>query len=328
MTTDSRSEVEAQAAHWLSILDGPVDAATLAGLKQWGAKSPLHVKEFVDQLAVQEVLLLTARDDDVPAVHSAAPAAVDVRAGERSGMAAPVRKAGLALAASVILVAALVAFGRWYPTRSLHYEASAQSELITLNDGSSVRLYAPSSMTVRLFPDRREVQLRGVGAVFNVTHDATRPFSVSNERLRVKVLGTVFNMVYRDGETRIRTFEGKVQVMRGGEIEPVGAGEFVAVPGSGRLGPAQKAADRKRDPVDVTGQTLAQIADRFNKSGSDIWFEVSAEVADKRFGGSADLAAPEIWVKVLEKNRSLHVESQPGFARISARAPAPAQQLK
>ncbi len=136
---DAQNPLEVEVANRLVALDGPVDAGTLDELEKWGARSPQHRREFVTQLARQEVLRLV------------------VAAGERKEPGAAVRpletpqhqhrrflslETSLSFAATVLLVIGLVALAFWYPTRPITYEAGAYARSVTLNDGSTVTLSA------------------------------------------------------------------------------------------------------------------------------------------------------------------------------------------
>jgi ferric-dicitrate binding protein FerR (iron transport regulator) len=62
------------------------------------------------------------------------------------------------------------------------------SSVVTLNSGSSLK-YSASGFN----SDNRSVSLTGEG-FFSVTRDSTRPFLVTTPGIRVKVLGTTFNL--------------------------------------------------------------------------------------------------------------------------------------
>jgi ferric-dicitrate binding protein FerR (iron transport regulator) len=57
---------------------------------------------------------------------------------------------------------------------------------VTLNSES--RITYPAE-----FADERSVELQGE-AIFDVTHDADRPFMVATADMNVKVLGTIFDV--------------------------------------------------------------------------------------------------------------------------------------
>jgi transmembrane sensor len=91
-----------------------------------------------------------------------------------------------------------------------------ENRLMTLPDGSSVIVYAGS--TLRYFSSienitRREVYLEGQ-AYFDIRHDPAKPFIVHTGDLNVTVLGTAFNVkaVPSDPEIAVTVTRGKVQV--------------------------------------------------------------------------------------------------------------------
>lgn len=95
--------------------------------------------------------------------------------------------------------------------------ATANGDLreLTLPDGSSVTLNAGSKL---IYPERFSDSLRDVTligeAFFEVTSDADRPFVVSTEKLKTKVLGTSFNIKSFKGESQevISVASGRVLV--------------------------------------------------------------------------------------------------------------------
>lgn len=86
---------------------------------------------------------------------------------------------------------------------------------ITLSDGTKVTLNAGTVLTypTAFVSARREVKVKGE-AFFEVTHDAERPFVVEAGSIRVKVLGTKFNVKAYEEEENIEVTleEGKVGI--------------------------------------------------------------------------------------------------------------------
>jgi len=101
---------------------------------------------------------------------------------------------------------------------SLHYinETTGRGEIktITLPDETKVTLNAESRLTYpAVFANERSVELLGE-AIFDVTHDSNRPFTVATADMNVKVLGTVFDVkAYPDDELlMVSVASGKVAV--------------------------------------------------------------------------------------------------------------------
>jgi len=88
-----------------------------------------------------------------------------------------------------------------------------------LADGSKVWLNAGSSLTypVSFQAQQRRVSVTGE-AYFEVFHDASKPFIVSNGRVNIRVLGTHFNVnAFEDDDTDIKVtlLEGSVKINNG-----------------------------------------------------------------------------------------------------------------
>jgi ferric-dicitrate binding protein FerR (iron transport regulator) len=83
---------------------------------------------------------------------------------------------------------------------------------VTLNAGS--RIIYPTHFT----GDERSVELYGE-ALFDVTSDPARPFTVKTEKMNVKVVGTVFDVkdYNEDGLSSVSVASGKVEVALAGE---------------------------------------------------------------------------------------------------------------
>lgn len=103
---------------------------------------------------------------------------------------------------------------------------------LTLSDGSKVWLNAASSIT---FPtaftgNKREVSITGE-AYFEVAHNALMPFDVKVGNIKVKVLGTHFNVNAYDDEDAIKTtlLQGSVKVSKGNEDILIVPGEQARV---------------------------------------------------------------------------------------------------
>jgi transmembrane sensor len=95
------------------------------------------------------------------------------------------------------------------------YNVGANSEIITLEDGSKVTLEPKASLTFpRHFRDSiREVSLTGDG-FFLISKNPKRPFMVYNKHIVTRVLGTSFSIRWnpKTNETEVTVRTGKVLV--------------------------------------------------------------------------------------------------------------------
>lgn len=184
-----------------------------------------------------------AGEDEILAAmraHALAPRA-------RSGMRWP----QVAALAAMLLV--VVAAGLWFVVPRAgtevqqiawtRYEASAgQLRPVTLADGSVMTLDAGSVAETRFVADARAIRLVRGRALFEVSHDPSRPFGVTAASRRVVALGTRFEVDMGGDALKVTLLRGKVA------IEPVGTAaetvtlmpgqQFVEHNGAGTVGPA------------------------------------------------------------------------------------------
>lgn len=128
----------------------------------------------------------------------------------------------VASAAAVVLlcVAGWLAYEAWRPAPMLMVSTLAETRTVVLPDHTKVTLnrYSTLSYPERFKEKRRKVHLQGE-AYFEVARDAKHPFIVKAEAVRVKVLGTHFNVEAYPGDAEVRTtlLEGSVAVSLKGE---------------------------------------------------------------------------------------------------------------
>ncbi|MET0637069.1 MAG: FecR domain-containing protein [Chitinophagaceae bacterium] len=100
----------------------------------------------------------------------------------------------------------------------------------TLPDGSVATLnkYSSISYPSKFKGTTRPVKLEGE-AFFKVTPDKEKPFIIKVNEVEVKVVGTAFNVKSSSGNTEIIVESGIVQVISGGKLVELKAGERVMV---------------------------------------------------------------------------------------------------
>ena len=118
--------------------------------------------------------------------------------------------AGIAAAAMVALAVAPEVFS---PVATTTYAtAKGEQRSVTLADGSRVDLNAGTSLSVTLTRSKRSVSLDHGQAVFDVTHDADRPFTVAAGDRMVRVVGTQFDVRRRNGKVSVTVARGSIEV--------------------------------------------------------------------------------------------------------------------
>jgi len=123
------------------------------------------------------------------------------------------RVAAPALAASLAGIALF--FGAFTNTApdNLHYATMrGETRVVTLSDGSSVSLNTNSQIEVIYSRENRQVRLVGGEALFDITRDRDRPFTVSSKNADAVVVGTRFNVHATSDETIVSVLSGVVEV--------------------------------------------------------------------------------------------------------------------
>lgn len=117
------------------------------------------------------------------------------------------------LAAATVTVALMVGGAVWFQGRAPVYStAIGEQRLIQLTDGSTVKLDTNSRLQVRFRGRERHLELQQGQALFDVAHDASRPFIVEAGETRVTAVGTVFDVRRWAAGTAVTLVSGVVQV--------------------------------------------------------------------------------------------------------------------
>ena len=119
------------------------------------------------------------------------------------------------LAASVIVAFVGVRIGGYFSTSAplVTYASSEQNRRdVTLDDGSLVHLDVESEISVRFSNGHREITLVNGRALFEVAHDASRPFVVAAGQSHTTALGTHFQVQRESEHVLVTLTEGSVAV--------------------------------------------------------------------------------------------------------------------
>ena len=134
------------------------------------------------------------------------------------------------IAAGVLVLAATgaltlgIAFERGQPLTT----GVGEQRLVSLDDGTKVRLDTDTRLRVRLTGDARQIVLERGQAFFDVAYDASRPFVVRAGDQSVRALGTRFE-VRREGQVvRVTLIEGAVEVRGEDQALRLAPGEALA----------------------------------------------------------------------------------------------------
>ncbi|MFY8095381.1 MAG: FecR family protein [Niveispirillum sp.] len=203
-----------QAADWHARLQGDADQAVWLAFTEWLEADPRHRDAY-------DVVERTWRQlDRVPAETTTA-TVIDLTTRRRPAPqpgpqpASPSRRwflGGAAAAAAAMLAVTLTGRQGSGPTPEIFETPKGQRRTIQLADGSSVTLNSGTRLTVAITEDRRAVVLEQGEALFDVTKDPSRPFTVAAGEQLVTVVGTAFNVRHLDQAVTVTVTRGRVEV--------------------------------------------------------------------------------------------------------------------
>lgn len=324
---------DAIAATWAARRDRGLTAAEQDAFLDWLRADPSHAAALerlerswgaLDQLA------------DWRPAHSVRPNA-DLLAVRRPRF----RRWLAPLAAAAALAVGFLAWttGAPEPAPGVMRVTRHSAEVRTLTDGSVVELNHGAEIEVDFSTAERRIWLRRGEAHFTVARlGPDRPFIVTAGDVRVRAVGTVFNVRLEDGTVDVLVTEGKVRVdpPKPAEVDLVlnavmlEAGDRTSVSVEGPL-PApppvtvaseaeiEKALAWQGLRVEFDDMPLGEAVAEFNRHGAADLVVSDPDLAALRIGGSfrADNAAA--FVRLLESNWGVAAEPDPA-GRVVLRA--------
>lgn len=332
-STDQR--IAEQAAQWLiDIEDGEANQAQFSA---WLQASPRHIEEFLLVSAVWRAgdgldrynridideLITQARDNVRRLDDESLPRrAQDV--GRRMTSALRSR-----VAASVAVLALACATWIGLQDGSVRYATdTGEQRIVKLPDGSIVTLNTRSQIQVRIDDRQRIVELTRGEALFDVAHDAQRPFRVFAGEAVARAVGTQFNVYRKSEDTTIGVVEGIVEVTPRGASPGSGAQSATAQPQAQRLTVGEQASVSVGGAVQRTtiavdqmlawrerrlifrGESLASIAAEFNRyNETELRIDGPATRA-RLITGVFDADNPSALIAFLEGDQQLIVRKQ------------------
>jgi len=336
--TEVASEIEPtasnfeHAAHWWELLDSDdASSSDQREFGEWVAKSPERVEAFLQTARLvkaakstgikwprtsAEVLIRDAKASATTVLpflsaRPAGPAAGDEARHPRSRFA-------WAAAAVLLLGVALTLF--LLETPKEFSTALGEQRSVLLTDGSRMTLNTASLVEVKINKSRREILLLHGEALFEVSHDATRPFVVRAGNAVLKDVGTLFNVNMRANSTTVTVVDGKVDVesaagansgtQTGGEagntVDPLilAANEQVIVTPTGvgvrqqRVNVASSVAWTQRQLM-FEHRPLSEVAEEFNRYNKERIEIDSADLKRQEVTGVFEAKDPRSFLEFL-----------------------------
>ena len=333
-----------QAADWLRIMRTSGLRDDEAFLK-WLKRSPLHVREFL--LAYRLDAKLSAMDSehhiDIEELISGLSANVlplSPQSIPPSWVPPQPRRArrivsGIAAAAAAIVLAVVIP-QFLHDSDGTYVTNVGEQRNFALEDGSVVWLNTHSRIHVSMSKDVRRIDLEYGQALFDVAHDAARPFRVFADTSIIQAIGTQFD-VSREGERiAVSVVEGTVQITRSDSfdqsaaapknIQPakITAGEGATVTAGGQVKKlahinAEAATAWRQQQLVFEDTPLAQIVGEFNRYNRTPQLRVEGDVGTLKFNGVFGARNPESLLTYLAKSGAIAFERHGDEVIIRAR---------
>ncbi|SEO38713.1 FecR family protein [Luteibacter sp. UNC138MFCol5.1] len=304
---------------WTRLRDPSLPDAELLAWSEWLEADPRHADAFEQASALAESIAAMGGAERRAFVDRYVPATATAPARARRPRFALALAAGVALA--VVGAGAFLAL----KPRTQDVSASYASERaghrdIALPDGSSIELGGASSVTARYGRDERMVDLDAGEAFFRVAH-AERPFIVNAGPLRIRDLGTAFN-VRRTGErVTVTVTEGRVRVSPmaaqsdAGTVE-LGAGREVSFDPETQamrildVDPANAVAWRGHR-LEFVNEPLASVVENVNRYSKRPVRLADPTLGKLTFTGTVEVDTIDSWVAALPRVFPVRVATYP-----------------
>lgn len=209
IASSRRRGADAEAAAWVARLQSPTrDPTTEAALKSWLSADAANRDAFERATEIWAIIPGAAAIDDFdqpsawPVLNHRRPA---LRPPSRLGLA-------VAVAASLLLVLTGPTWRLNAPVPATYATRIGEQKVAALADGSRVALDTQTAIQVDFKPDVRQITLEHGEAMFDVAHNAARPFIVHAGDTQVRAVGTSFIVRRIGSDVQVVLLKGRVAV--------------------------------------------------------------------------------------------------------------------
>lgn len=219
---DGACSIESEALAWVAQLDGDnVSPRDLAAFNEWVTRSPAHAREIRELNALWgELNILT---DMVESIAVSDAVARQLRRREKFKMLRRKLTIPATALASIALISVSVTSYQTANNPSIVETAEVHLPTVyrtligerqehVLPDGSTITLNTGSRVEVDFLKDQRRVRLLEGEALFDVEHDASRPFLVYAGDGIVRAVGTAFVVHLQGDDFDVIVSEGSVEL--------------------------------------------------------------------------------------------------------------------
>ncbi|MET0936291.1 MAG: FecR domain-containing protein [Luteibacter sp.] len=305
--------IESTAADWWARLRDPaLPEQAILQWSEWLEADPRHAEAFDRACALAETA--GAMDTRTRETFVARYAPLASRR--------PPARFALSMAAGIAIVALGAGlFIRMHPRTEVHSQfasARAGHRDIDLPDGSSIELGGATSITARYGHDERAVDLESGEAFFRVAH-AERPFVVNAGPLRIRDLGTAFNVRRTGNRVTVAVTEGRVRVSpsaNDGDAATVelGAGREVSYDADTQamrildVSPASATAWRDHR-LEFVNEPLSSVVENVNRYSARPIRLTDPQLGRMTFTGTVEVDTIDSWVAALPRVFPVRVDT-------------------
>ena len=319
------AQIYSEASEWLiEFRSGDIDAASRKEFYDWLCTSPEHMRAYLELAAVwhegpgldkhrvfDDTALRAAsaeRDNITLFPTHVADSSHDERVHRGPGSVS-IRTRAAAIAASLLVAVA----GAWYwyvDVRDTYRTGIGEQRTLTLDDGSTLELDSGSRIRVAYSDRERRVELLDGQALFHVTHDLKRPFTVHTKTTDIRAIGTQFDVYQKDRDTTVTVVEGRVAVAP--TSNPVFSRDSFLAAGEQATVNAQGAVARTTQPniaaatawtqqqLVFKGTSLHEVADEFNRYNQRHLVVNDPRLAELKITGIFSSTNPAPLIRFLE----------------------------
>lgn len=290
--SDPNSAIEEAAVAWLLRVND-ADFVAWEDWRAWMTADPRHADAYW-RLAEGEADIVDVLSQQ-PQRGGALAVPEPLRRHGRTALRRPpgrTRRLAIGLPIAAALVGALWLGTAWWAPHAITTEPG-QRRSLTLADGTTVHL--DGGTRVILSRGRpRAVSLEAGRGLFEVAHDAGRPFVVTVGDARVTDLGTVFDVTRLSRGVRVGVSEGMVRIDQGGRSERLGPGEGVVATAQGmsrRRLQVEQVSSWRNARLAYDAEPLAIVAEDLSRA-LGISISVDPSLAQRPFSGSIATSFP------------------------------------